>query len=443
MPITISENGELLQSSPPLKGIRGEAGEAVQEFISRKPGFLIEHGTVLFLCILLAIVAACWFIQYSDVITTSAKLKSINAPKAVVNKMQGKLVKLLVKENDSVKENEVIGYMESTANPVEVLKLEAVIDTVNVFIQSNKEEMLPGCISGLQFKNLGELQQPYQTFIQAYIAYKDYISNGFYERKRNMLSNSLNDLVRLHANLSDQKYIQQQDETLAVKTYEMNEKLLNEKVISLKEFRDEKSKMLNKSLSVPQVNAAIISNETQQNEKRKEMLELDNQAAQQQAVFMQALNTLKNEVADWKKHYMLIAPVKGKVSFTSFIQEKEELTANQTICYINPANTASYAEIFIPQSNFGKARIGEKVLLKFQAYPYEQYGSIEGVLSFVSPVATDSGYAAKVDLPKGLTTNFGKKILYRDGLLSTADIVTEDMRLLQRFYYDVYKQVKK
>lgn len=69
--------------------------------------------------------------------------------------------------------------------------------------------------------------------------------------------------------MCDQKYIQQQDETLAVKTYEMNEKLLNEKVISLKEFRDEKSKLLNKSLSVPQVNAAIISNETQQNEKKK------------------------------------------------------------------------------------------------------------------------------------------------------------------------------
>jgi HlyD family secretion protein len=68
------------------------------------------------------------------------------------------------------------------------------------------------------------------------------------------------------------------------KTFEMNEKLLKEKVISLKEFRDEKSKLLNKSMSVPQTNASIISNETQQNDKKKEMLELDNQALQQQTV---------------------------------------------------------------------------------------------------------------------------------------------------------------
>ena len=439
MPITVSQNVEM-QHSLPLEGIRGEA---VQEFISRKPGFLIEHGTMLFLFILIAIIIGCWFIQYPDVITATAKLKSINAPKAVVNKLSGKLVKLFVKESDEVKENEIIGYMESTAQPNEILRLESALDTINAFTQINKTELLPGYIAGLQFKNLGELQQPYQAFIQAFIVYKDYINNGFYATKRSMLSNDLDDLTKLHANLSNQKYIQQQDETLAVKTYQMNEKLLKEKVISLKEFRDEKSKLLNKSMSVPQISASIISNETQQNDKKKEMLELDNQATQQQAVFVQALNTLKNEVADWKKNYLLITPVAGKVSFTGFIQEKEDLKANQIICYVNPENTTSYAEVFIPQSNFGRTKIGEKVLLKFQAYPFEQYGSVEGTLSFISAVATDSGYAAKVDLPKGLITSFGKQIQYRDGLLSAADIITEEMRLLQRFYYDIYKNIRR
>src|SRR6187549_1242190 len=135
MPITVSQTGMLLQTSA---GIREEAGEAVQEFISRKPGFLIKHGKFFFLCILVAIVTACWFIQYPDVITAPAKLKSINAPKAVINKMQGKLVKLFVKENDGVKENEIIGYMESTARPGEVLKLGSTLDTINGFIQQDE-----------------------------------------------------------------------------------------------------------------------------------------------------------------------------------------------------------------------------------------------------------------------------------------------------------------
>ncbi len=83
MPIEISQNGMLLQSFRPTEQIRGDA---VQEFISRKPGFLIEYGTTLFLVLLILIVVACWFIQYPDVITASAKLQSINAPKPVVKK---------------------------------------------------------------------------------------------------------------------------------------------------------------------------------------------------------------------------------------------------------------------------------------------------------------------------------------------------------------------
>ncbi len=43
------------------------------------------------------------------------------------------------------------------------------------------------------------------------------------------------------------------------------------------EYRNEKSKLIAKQLSLPQINASIVSNESQQNEKRKEIAELENQ----------------------------------------------------------------------------------------------------------------------------------------------------------------------
>jgi HlyD family secretion protein len=439
MPIEVSQNGTLHQASPPQEGIKGEA---VQEFISRKPGFLIQYGTTLFLILLILIVLASWFIQYPDVVLASAKLQSINAPKPVVNKTAGKLIKLFAKEGDAVKENQVLGYMESIASPEQVLTLSSAIDSINELVNKHLE-LLPAYIKNLNLESLGELQQPYQTFIEAFIVYKDYIGNGFYARKKAMLATDLKNLEKLHSNLNNQKTIQQEDETLALKTFKMNETLLKEKVISEKEFRDERSKLLNKSLSVPQVNSAIISNENEQNDKQKEILELENTALQQQAVFMQALNTFKSEIDDWKKKYLLIAPVAGTVSFQDFLQEKQELNINQIICYIKPVNSAYYAEVYIPQSNFGKIKINQSVLLKFQAYPYEQYGSVVGKLEFISPIPTDSGYAAKIKLPNGLVTNYGKQIAYRDGLISSAQIITQNMRLLQRFYYDIYKQVKR
>jgi len=83
------------------------------------------------------------------------------------------------------------------------------------------------------------------------------------------------------------------------------------------------------------------------------------------------------------------------------------------------------------------------VLLKFQAYPFEQFGNVTGKIEFIHQTVSDSGYLVKVGLPKGLSTNQSKTLLYRNGLLAQADIITQDMRLLEHFYYNLIKQISR
>ena len=193
---------------------------------------------------------------------------------------------------------------------------------------------------------------------------------------------------------------------------------------------------------MPQINNAIIGNESDQNAKEKEIAELDNTIIQQKIIFQQVLSTLKSQVDEWKKKYLLIAPTDGKVTFVALIQENQQLQSAQTICYINPENTHYFAQLVIPQANLGKVAVGQKVLLKFSSYPFQEFGAVYGKIEFISRVATDAGYFAKIALQNGLTTNYGKQIFYRDGLQGNAEIITKDLRLLQRFYYDLMKQVK-
>jgi HlyD family secretion protein len=108
-----------------------------------------------------------------------------------------------------------------------------------------------------------------------------------------------------------------------------------------------------------------------------------------------------------------------------------------------PANSSYYGEMFIPQSNFGKVKTGQKVLLKFQAYPDAEFGSVTGKIDFISSIPSDSGYLAKVSLPYGLITNYKKQIQFREGLIANGQIITENMRLLQRFYYNIFNQMKR
>ena len=141
--------------------------------------------------------------------------------------------------------------------------------------------------------------------------------------------------------------------------------------------------------------------------------------------------------------YLLIAPTSGKIAFATFLQENQQLQANQIICFVNPENTQYYAEVYIPQTNFGKVQAGQEVLLKFPSYPFQEYGSVKGKIDFISNISTDSGYLAKVNLLQGLTTNYNKQVQYRDGLQAQGEIITKDMRLLQRFYFNIIKSVKK
>ncbi len=443
-----TENYKLYEDSSPisvdLEGAvrRSQRSEMVQEIVSNKPSFLIRYGIVFFLAILILLIAACWFIQFPDVVSTKAKLTSINAPKEVITKTSGKLIKLFAKENEQTQVGKVLGYMESTASHTEVLAISENIQNAQDLLGKNRiEKIFP--LLNTTFQNLGELQLQYQTFEQSYNLFRNYLSGGFYLSKINMLNKDLAFLQKMHNNLLEQKGLSTEDLNLSQKTFNANKLLNNDKVISDFDYRNENSKLISKKLSLPQISSSIISNEAQQNEKLKEIAELQNSIAQQKSIFIQSLNTFKSQIEEWKKKYLLIASIDGKIAFATFLQENQQLQANQIICFINPENTEYYAEVYIPQTNFGKVKLGQEVLLKFPSYPFQEYGSISGKINFISNINTDSGYIAKVILPNGLNTTYKKEVQFRDGLQAQGEIITKDMRLLERFYYNIIKQVKK
>ncbi|MFT3950049.1 MAG: HlyD family efflux transporter periplasmic adaptor subunit [Agriterribacter sp.] len=127
----------------------------------------------------------------------------------------------------------------------------------------------------------------------------------------------------------------------------------------------------------------------------------------------------------------------------NFIQVNQELTVNQEICFINPTNSDYYVEADVPQQNFGKIKVGQNVSLKFFAYPYEEFGSIQGRIDYINLIPNDSGYLTKIKLLNGLKTTHNQFLVFRSGLLVNADIKTDNLRLLQRIYYSTIRLLKR
>jgi HlyD family secretion protein len=347
MPIVINENGSISGLAETLHLRSNE----VQEFISRKPNFFIRWGIVLFFFILVLMGTVCWFIQYPDIVVSKARLTSMNTPKEVITRTEGKLLQITASNGQKVKQGAVLAFIESIANPAAVATIQTNLDSMLIYVSQNNTDQIvnffPDYSHQQYLKELGELQQPFQIFMQSFISFRDFISNGFYLRKRTMLQTDLNNMARLNAILKEQQILLEKDVALSKQTFDANESLAKDKVISALDYRNEQSKLIAKQLSLPQIKSAIVTNESQQNDKRKEIAELENQILVQKNTFIQALQSLISQFQQWEFKYVLKAPISGTVQMTEFYQENQHIKSGQLLFYVQADSTKYFTEMFI------------------------------------------------------------------------------------------------
>jgi HlyD family secretion protein len=129
----------------------------------------------------------------------------------------------------------------------------------------------------------------------------------------------------------------------------------------------------------------------------------------------------------------------GKIALTENVKQGDYLKPGTRLAYITPVNNKYFIETILPQNNFGKLDTGLRVQIRFEAYPFEEWGFVNGTINYISNTSTGNGFMATIRLDNGLTTNNQKKLTYRGGLRAQALIITKDMRLLQKFYYGFVK----
>jgi len=329
-----------LEIKPPITNIEESNGEstAVQEIISARPDTWVRWGSVFFLFLLVVTGGIAYFISYPDIISIKGRLVSINAPKEIRIKKTGKLIKLFKEEGEQATKDEIIGFIESTASHEEVSKLSTMIGTIDRWLILQQVDQITD-LTLPDFRNLGEVQPHFQVFVMEFSEFLEYTGSGFFIRKRKMLMDDVAYLQKLHVELRTQKGYLISDAALTDSTFQAHAILKNEKVISAMDYRQEKSKLLAKKMTLPQINVSIITNELQQHEKRKEIAELDNRINEQVAIFHQALYTLKSRIAEWRDRYLLIAPESGIISFNIFWQESQQLLEGQSFCYVIPPHS--------------------------------------------------------------------------------------------------------
>jgi len=412
--------------------------EEVQEIITAVPSWILRRGITLVFGILLAIVITSAFIRYPDVVKTSLRVNSLNAPKVVLVKQTGKIVALLVKEGLTIKQNQPLAFMESTANHSDVLKLHDELAALSTGLNNNKE------LSGLSLMNLniGELQAAYQNFYQQYLQYVSARSGGYYLNRKKYLEKDLKDIDKLKEQIISQQEIQEKEYGNVEHEFENYKKLYEKGVLSTSEYKQQENKYLAGKYPLQQSATALLNNNSSYAAKQKEILELEHTIQEERAKFVQSLSNMVTQTDAWISQYILRAPVAGKVSYAGIVQENQTVNAGQELFMINPANTDFFGEVYIPQYNMGKIRTGQRTLVKMKSFPFEQYGLIRGKVNYISDVAfKDSVFIAKIGFERFENKDPAHKIVLKNGMQADAEIITEDSSLLQRFLRNITRML--
>ena len=413
--------------------------EEVNEIITAVPSWVLRRGITVVFLVILSIILLAAFIRYPDVISTSLKINSLNAPKPVYAKRAGKLTELLFPEKKRVELGTPIAFLESTGSHRDVLKLSAQLKSLREMVLSAK----PLSLSLLSpNSNLGELQAAYQNFYQQYVQYLSTQKGGYYQEKRVFLERDLGSIKALKSQIVSQQKVQQKEYANIEQQYLSYQKLMAKNVISKSEFQEQENKYLSGKYPLQQTETALLNNTVAYATKEKEILDLENTIAEQRAKFLQAINSVISDTEVWINQYVVLAPVAGTLGYAGVIQQNQTVTLNQELFVINPGNTDFFGEIQIPQNNMGKIRIGQRTLIKMHSYPYEQFGMIRGNINYISDVAfKDSVFIAKVGFKTFENKDNLHKITLKNGMLGNAEIITEESSLLQRFYRNIIKEL--
>lgn len=415
------------------KSIQQHFSPHINEIIEKKPNWLIRYGIGAMLFFLMLFLLAAWLVKYPDIIVGQVNITTPRPPSDVVAKINAPIVKKFpLVENDTIFKGDPILLLESTTSYMQVQQLyknlvptveDTFLDDTNVWLDS-----------------LGMLQPVYNSFALAVLNLKNYNIELPYDQRIKSLQNIKTGNARGLTYSKNYLKSSGKDFILKQKEHDRYETLYKKGVISASEFEQIKQTLLQKEMGYANDHKSLNAERMSLANLEREIMELKLQKTeyeqQLQGNYLKTLNELRSQLEEWENQYLICAPITGRLSFFNEINEGDFITAGERVLTIIPFQEQKLQAVgMFPVENAGKVKKGNKVILKLDAYPYHEYGTVEGMVTRISEIPIENLYSIIIELPNGLTTNYENKIKFKQRLTATADIVTKDQSVLGRIFY--------
>jgi len=417
--------------------------EEIDEILGKTPSWILRRGVILLLVIILALIAGSWIFKYPDIISAPIIITTNNPPSPVIARSSGRITAFYVSDKQVVTSGQYLAVLENTSDIESIKKLKLLIQKADS--SSDNTSLTEKNTSTLL--NLGELQQFYMNWTDAVINYKRYIEMSFNEKKIRALQEQKTLTNTYFEKLKGQTYLQAQNLRIANIQFKRDSILFLQKVLPSAEFEKSEISLISTKSGYKNSEITLSSTDIQIIQLEQQILELRlNDENEKQRLTNEISTTFKNLLSqfnNWELSYVLKSRVDGIVSVGKYWSINQNVKSGEQVMTVIPLKREKpLGKIILPMLGAGKVRVGQQVNIKLTNFPYIEYGMLKGTISTISSVPDQGNYYVEIELTKGLITNYNKTLPFSQEMTGNAEIITEDMRLLERLTGPVYSLVK-
>lgn len=416
--------------------------EEFNEVLSTVPAWIIRWGITMTACVVLMLLVGSAVFKYPDIISSTVTLTGTTPVSAVVARSSGKLQELYVENNQKVKANALLAVIENPAKTEDIIRLKELLQQA----ESNLDTIALVPSGQLQ---LGSLQSLYSSFYLSMSEYRQFRELAYHLKKVDLVKVRIVKNEVYYTNMLKQKELSVAQAKIAHQQYARDSLLGVKGLVSKEAVEESYSRYLQSSLSAENMDRSLENLQIQLAQMKESLYDTEYQYLDQrnklETQLRSLINQLRAEIDAWEINYALITPVDGEITLTQYWTNNQNVTAGNIVFNIVPTNQGEIiGKALLPTERSGKVRKGQKVNIRFSNYPDKEFGIVKGTVKNISLIPVVDGqnvksYMVDIQLPNGLRTSYDKELPFLPEMEGQADIITDDLSLLERMLLPIKK----
>jgi len=182
---------------------------------------------------------------------------------------------------------------------------------------------------------------------------------------------------------------------------------------------------------------------------QEQLKDIDNQATALESQIAQT----KGQIASLNiqlKQRIVRSPIDGVIFELPFSKAGQVVQPGQRIAQIAPKNADVVLKAQMPIQDSGFLKVGMPVKVKFDAYPYQEYGIVEGEVTWVSPDSkmqqtlqgSSESFELEITLKQQYVDNGEKRVYLTPGQTANAEVIIRQRRIID-FVLDPFRKLQK